>query len=102
MSASTVKTSRFSIYGKLVSPNSDPDNGTDISTTNDMNRLRKISTIVRDITDPYTVSVERYIRLLDIMIKSLTTLDADDQFKDELEAFSKDFTCLKTKYTKCM
>lgn len=88
---------------KRQSPKSgwgNPIKGTDISIEADIERLYRIQTIVQGIEEPDTVSVELYIRLLDIMIKSLTRLDPYNEFKDEVEAFAKEITCLKTKHTK--
>lgn len=55
-----------------------------------------IQTIVRGIAKPDTVSVESYIRLLDIMIKALTRLDPDGEFMDNIKAFAKEITCFNT------
>lgn len=88
---------------KSQSPTSgwgNPIKGTDISIGADIERLYRIQTIVRGIAKPDTEPVERYTRLLDIMIKSLTRLDPYNEFKDEVEAFAKEITSLKTKHTK--
>lgn len=88
---------------KRQSPKSgwgNPIKGTDISIGADIERLYRIQTTVQGIAKLDTVSVKRYIRLLDIMIKSLTRLDPYNEFKDEIEAFAKEITCLKTKHTK--
>lgn len=76
---------------KRQSPKSDwvnPVKGIYIGIGDDIERLYRIQTIVQDIAKPDSVSVESYIRLLDIMIKSLTRLDPDDEFKDEINAIA--------------
>lgn len=72
-----------------------PVRGTDIGFGDDVERLNRIQTIVRRISNPVTVSVESYIRLLDIMIKALTRLDPDDEFKEDIKAFATKIHVLK-------
>uniref|UniRef100_A0A8W8KFF3 Uncharacterized protein n=1 Tax=Magallana gigas TaxID=29159 RepID=A0A8W8KFF3_MAGGI len=54
-----------------------PVRETDTSIGDDVERLYRIQTIVQRISNPVTLSVESYIRLLDIMIKALIRLDHD-------------------------
>lgn len=65
-----------------------PVRGTDIGIGDDVERLYRIQTIVQGIANLDSLSVEDYIMLLDIMIKSLTRLDPDDEFKDEINAIA--------------
>lgn len=60
-----------------------PVRGKDIGIGDDVERLYRIQTIVREMSNPVTVSVEDYIRLLDIMIEALTRLDPDAEFKED-------------------
>uniref|UniRef100_A0A8W8MCQ1 Uncharacterized protein n=1 Tax=Magallana gigas TaxID=29159 RepID=A0A8W8MCQ1_MAGGI len=60
----------------------------DIGIGDDVERLNRIHTIVQRISNPVTVSVESYIRLLDIMIKALIRLDPDAEFKDDFKLLS--------------
>lgn len=76
---------------KKQSPKSgwgNPVKGTDIGVGDDIERLFRIQIIVQDIAKPDSVSVENYIGLLDKMIKSLTRLDPNDEFMDEIKAFA--------------
>lgn len=76
---------------KRQSPKSgwgNPVKDTDIGIGDDIERLYTIQNFVRNIATPDSVSVESYIRLLDIMIKSFTRLDPYDEFKDEIKAFA--------------
>lgn len=76
---------------KKQSPKSgwgNPVKGTDIGVGDDIERLFRIQIIVQDIAKPDSVSVENYIGLLDIMIESLTRLDPNDEFKDEINAIA--------------
>lgn len=76
---------------KKQSPKSgwgNPVKGTDIGIGDDIERLYRIQIIVQDIAKPDSVSVENYIGLLDIMIKSLKRLDPYGEFKDEINAIA--------------
>lgn len=76
---------------KRQSPKSgwgNPVKDTDIGIGDDIERLYTIQNFVRNLATPYSVSVESYIRLLDIMIKSFRRLDPYDEFKDEIKAFA--------------
>lgn len=76
-----------------------PVKKTDISIGDDIERLYRIRTIVRGIAIPDNVSVEKYIKLFDIMLEALTRLDPNDEFKNDVKAFAKEITCLKAKHT---
>ncbi|XP_052716886.1 uncharacterized protein LOC128189352 [Crassostrea angulata] len=60
-----------------------PVRETDTGIGDDVDRLYRIQNIVQGIPNPVTVSVESYIRLLDIMIEALTRLDPDAEFKED-------------------
>lgn len=64
----------------------------------DIERLNRIRFIVCEISDrtPETVSVESYIKLLDIMVESLIRLDPDAKFKEKLKSLATEITCFKT------
>lgn len=77
--------------GDEHSPKSGWDNPVrkkDIGIGDDVERLYRIQTIVHGISNPVTVPVENYIRLLDIMIEALTRLDNDSKFKWDLKALA--------------
>lgn len=63
----------------------------DIGIGDDIERLYNIHSIVYGISDPDTVSVESYIRLLDIMVEALTRLDPGA----DLRTLNKEITCIK-------
>lgn len=63
----------------------------DICIGDDIERLYNIHSVVCGISDPYTVSVESYIRMLDTMIEVLTRLDPDA----DLRALDKEITIIK-------
>lgn len=65
-----------------------PVKGTDIGVGDDIERLYTIQNFVQNLAKPDSVSVESYIGLLDKMIKSLTRLDPNDEFMDEIKAFA--------------
>lgn len=76
---------------KRQSPKSgwgNPVKDTDIGIGDDIERLYTIQNFVQNLATPDSVSVESYIRLLDIMIQSFTRLDPYDEFKDEIKAFA--------------
>lgn len=76
---------------KRQSPKSgwgNPVKGTDIGIGDDIERLYTIQNFVQNLAKPDSVSVESYIGLLDKMIKSLTRLDPNDEFMDEIKAFA--------------
>lgn len=75
-----------------------PIRGIDIGIGDDVERLNRIHTIVRGISNPMTVSVEDYIRLLDIMIEALTRLDPDAEFKEDLKQLSYKLESIKNPY----
>lgn len=64
----------------------------------DIERFNRICFIVCGISDrnPETVSVESYIKLLDIMVKSLIRLDPEAKFKEKLKSFATGITSFKT------
>lgn len=63
----------------------------DIGIGDDIERLYNIHSIVYEISDLDTVSVESYIRLLDIMVEALTRLDPGA----DLRTLNKEITCIK-------
>lgn len=67
----------------------------DTGTGDDMERLNRIHTIVKGISNPVTVSVESYIRLLDIMIKALIRLDPYAEFKEDYKQLSYKLESIK-------
>lgn len=71
-----------------------PVKGKDIGIGDDVERLNRIQTIYSNISNPETISVENYIRLLDIMVKALTRLD-DAKFDQRLKALDREITCCK-------
>lgn len=76
-------------HPKLGSSN--PVNETNIDIGDDLERLNKIETIVRKISNPETVSVESYIMLLSILREILSRLDFDNKFNEDLEALSNTY-----------
>lgn len=68
----------------------------DIGIGDDIERLNRIQTIVQGISNPLTVSVESYIRLLDIMIEALARLDPDAEFKEDYKLLSYKLESIKT------
>lgn len=75
-----------------------PIKGKDVGIGDDVERLNRIQTIYSKITNSVTISVENYIRLLDIMVPALTRLDHDAKFKQQLKALDKEITCFKKTY----
>lgn len=75
-----------------------PINGKDVGIGDDVERLNRIKTIYSKITYSETISVENYIRLLDIMVPALTRLDHDAKFKQQLKALDIKITCFKKTY----
>lgn len=65
----------------------------DIGIGDDIERFYNIHSILYGIhvSDPDTVSVESYIRLLDIMVEALTRLDSEA----DLRTLNKEITCIK-------
>lgn len=59
----------------------------DIGIGDDIDRLFRIFTITEDISNPLLLSVESYHRVLDIMVETITRLDTDAQFKEDIQAF---------------
>lgn len=72
-----------------------PVRNTDIDIGDDVERLHMIVTIFLGISDPVNVSVENYIRLLDIMFEALTRLNPGAEFEEDLKTFANEITCLK-------
>nr|XP_034299168.1 uncharacterized protein LOC105333182 isoform X2 [Crassostrea gigas] len=72
-----------------------PVRETDTSIGDDVERLYRIQTIVQRISNPVTLSVESYIRLLDIMIKALIRLDHDGKFKEDYKLLSYKLKSIK-------
>lgn len=66
----------------------------DIGIGDDIERLYRIVNITREISDPVSVSVENYIRLLEIMKKALTRLDPGAEFKEGYKAFANKLTTI--------
>lgn len=60
----------------------------DIGIGDDVERLYRIQTIVRGISNPVTMSVENYIRLLDIMIEAFIRLDPGAELKEDFKHLS--------------
>lgn len=73
-----------------------PVRGTDVGTGDDIERLNRIFIIFRGISSPVELSVKSYIRLLDTMIETLTRLDPDAKFKENVEVLIKKLTSIKT------
>lgn len=65
----------------------------------DIERLHRIQKIVQEIEDPVTVSVEGYIRLLDIMIGALIRLDPGVEFKEDYKLISYKLESIKNPKT---
>lgn len=72
-----------------------PVRGTDIGIGDDIERLNRIYIIFRGISNPVTVSVESYIRLLDIMIEAFTRLDPDVEFKEDFQIIVRKLTSIE-------
>ncbi|XP_065936150.1 uncharacterized protein [Magallana gigas] len=68
---------------------------TDTGIGDDVERLYRIHNIVQRIPDPVNVSVESYIRLLDIMIKALIGLDPGAEFKEDYKLLSYKLKSIK-------
>lgn len=100
------KTSLYVLYGlhrifldEELCPKSgwgNPVRGTDIVIGDDIERLYRIQTIFREISYPVTVSVESYVRLLDIMIEALIRLNHDVDSKEDFKAVVKKLEDIKT------
>lgn len=75
-----------------------PVRGTDVGIGDDIERLNRIFIIFREISNPVTLSVESYIRLLDIMIEVLIRLDPDAKFKQDFKALVKKSTSIELSY----
>ena len=70
-----------------------PVRGSDIGIGDDVERLHMVYSIFKEISDPKTISVDNYTRLLDIMLNACTRLEtANGAHKDSDHA-------LKVKYT---
>ncbi|XP_065936147.1 uncharacterized protein [Magallana gigas] len=72
-----------------------PVRETDTGIGDDVERLYRIQTIVQGISNPVTLSVESYIRLLDIMLKALIRLDHDGKFKEDYKLLSYKLKSIK-------
>nr|XP_034299166.1 uncharacterized protein LOC117680747 isoform X2 [Crassostrea gigas] len=93
------------IHDEEKSPKSgwgNPVRETDTGIGDDVERLYRIQNIVQGITNPVTVSVENYIRLLDIMIKALIRLDPGAEFKEEYKLISYKLESIKNPKTQTM
>lgn len=66
---------------------SNPVKDKDIGIGDDIDRLFRIFTITKEISNPNELCVESYNRLLDIMVETFTRLDTDAQFKEDIQAF---------------
>nr|XP_019920098.2 uncharacterized protein LOC105321429 isoform X7 [Crassostrea gigas] len=60
--------------------------GENLGIGDDIERLYRIHTILREISDPTKISVKGYTRLLDIMYKALIRLDHDVDSKEDFKA----------------
>nr|XP_034337105.1 uncharacterized protein LOC117692656 isoform X2 [Crassostrea gigas] len=72
-----------------------PVRETDFGIGDDIERLNRIYIIFRGISNPVTVSVESYIRLLDIMIEALPRLDPDAEFKEDFQIIVRKLTSIE-------
>lgn len=72
-----------------------PVRETDIGIGDDIERLYRIQTIVRRISDPVKLSIESYIRLLDIMVNALSRLYPDVKFKEGFKSVVYKLTDIK-------
>lgn len=72
-----------------------PISGKNIGIGDDIERLYRIQTIGSEISNPVTISVESYIRLLDIMIEALIRLDPDAEFTEEYKTLANKLTSIK-------
>lgn len=63
-----------------------PVGGENLGIGDDIERLYRIHTIFREISDPTKISVKGYTRLLDIMYKTLIRLDHDVDSKEDCKA----------------
>ena len=64
-----------------------PVRGSDIGIGDDVERLYRVYSIFKEISNPKTISVDDYTRLLDIMLTACTRLDtADGVHKDSDDA----------------
>lgn len=62
-----------------------PVGGENLGIGDDIERLYRIDTIFREISDPTKISVKGYTRLLDIMYKALIRLDHDVDSKEDFK-----------------
>lgn len=100
------KTSLYVLYGlhrifldEEFCPKSgwgNPVRGTDIGIGDDIERLYRIQTIYWEISYEVTVSVESYVRLLDIMIEALIRLNHDVDSKEDFKAVVNKLKYIKT------
>lgn len=51
--------------------------------------------IIRGMSNPVTVSVKRYVRLLDIMIEALNRLDTGAELKEDYKLLSYEMKSIK-------
>lgn len=72
-----------------------PVRNKDIGTGDDVERLYRIQNIVRGISNPLTVSIETYIRHLDIMVEALIRLDPSVEFRKDYKAFANKLTSIR-------
>ncbi|XP_065936146.1 uncharacterized protein [Magallana gigas] len=79
-----------------------PVRETDTGIGDDVERLYRIHNIVQGIPCPVNVSVESYIRLLDIMIKALIRLDPGAEFKEDCKLLSYKLESIKNPKTQTM
>lgn len=64
-----------------------PVRGSDIGIGDDVERLHRVYSLFKEISNPKTISVENYTRLLDIMLTACTRLNtADGEHKDSDDA----------------
>lgn len=66
----------------------------DIGIGDDIERLYSIGNFTREISDPVSVSVERYYKLLNIMKEALTRLDPGAEFKEDYKAIANKLTTI--------
>lgn len=72
-----------------------PTKGENVGIGDDIERLYGIHLTVSELQNHLTTSVESYISLLDTMVKALTRLDSNAEFKEEFKAFAKQIEAFK-------
>ena len=75
-----------------------PVKGCDTGIGDDVERLHKIFSICKNISNPVTISVDNYTRLIDIILTACIRLDTGSELRDPYGEYKDSGGALKVKY----